>query len=279
MPVKKHKPTSPGRRRYTTVSGEPLSEAKPPRHLLTSKKKSAGRNVNGHITVRHRGGGHRKLLREVDFRRTKDGVPGTVADIQYDPGRSANVALLHYADGDKRLILCPVGLRRGDSVVSGPEAPIRVGNALPLENIPVGTVVHNVELTPGKGGQLARSAGAQAQLVAREGKFAHIKLPSGEVRLVAAVCRATIGQVGNVDHENVSLGKAGRRRLMGRRPHVRGVAMNPVDHPHGGGEGKAGIGRPRTGPVSPWGWQTLGKRTRRRQTSDKLIVRRRPKKR
>ncbi len=279
MPIKTYKPTSPGRRQYTTVVGEAVSRAKPPKGLLKSKGKSAGRNVNGHITVRHRGGGHRRVVRQVDFRRDKDDVPGTVADIQYDPGRSANVALVHYADGEKRLILCPVGLRRGDRVVSGPRAPIRVGNALPLENIPLGTVVHNVELTPGRGGQLARSAGAEAQLVAREGKYAHVKLPSGEVRLVPSACRATIGQVGNVDHENVSLGRAGRRRLMGRRPHVRGAAMNPKDHPHGGGEGKAGIGRPRTGPVSPWGWQTLGKKTRRRKPSDRLIVRRRPKKR
>ncbi|MFQ6130850.1 MAG: 50S ribosomal protein L2 [Armatimonadota bacterium] len=277
MPIKKYKATSPGRRFYTSVTGEGLSRAEPERSLIKGKKRHAGRNRRGKITVRRRGGGGRRRLREVDFRRDKDGVPAKVADIQYDPGRSAHLALLHYADGEKRYIVLPVGLKRGDRVLSGPQAPIRVGNALPLENIPVGTVVHNVELEPGRGAQLARSAGAEAQIAAKEGRYAHVRLPSGEVRLIHARCRATIGQVGNVDHESVVLGKAGRARHLGRRPRVRGSAMNPVDHPHGGGEGKAGIGRKRSGPVSPWGKQTLGKKTRHKRPSDKLIVRRRRK--
>jgi len=275
MPIKKHKATSPGRRFYTTVVGEQLSRAEPERSLLKGKKRFAGRNRHGQITVRRRGGGTRRRLRDVDFKRDKDGVPAKVADIQYDPGRSAHLALLHYADGEKRYIILPAGLQRGDQVISGAQAPIRVGNALPLENIPVGTTVHNVELEPGKGAQLARSAGAEAQVAAKEGKYAHVRLPSGEVRLILAGCRATIGQVGNVEHESEALGKAGRRRHMGRRPKVRGVAMNPVDHPHGGGEGKAGIGLKRSGPVSPWGKPTLGKKTRRNKRSDKLILRRR----
>ncbi|MFQ6099375.1 MAG: 50S ribosomal protein L2, partial [Armatimonadota bacterium] len=228
---------------------------------------------SGRVTVRHRGGGHRRKIRNVDFKRDKDGIPAKVASIQYDPNRSAHIALLHYADGEKRYILAPVGLSVGDRVMSGPRAPIRPGNALPLENMPLGSIIHNIELEPGKGGQLARSAGAEAQLVAREGKFAHVKLPSGEVRLIPCACRATVGQVGNVDHENVVLGKAGRRRLQGWRPATRGTVMNPVDHPHGGGEGKAPIGRP--GPVTPWGKPTLGAKTRKRKRSDKFILRRR----
>ena len=273
MPIKKYKPTTPSRRTYTTVVGDGTTGGRPPKRLVRSKAKTAGRNHSGRVSVRHRGGGHRKRVRVIDFKRNKDGVPATVASIQYDPGRSARIALLHYSDGEKRYIVAPLGLTIGQRVVSGPDAPIRLGNALPLENIPVGSTVHNVELQPGRGAQLARSAGTSAQLMAREGKFAHLRLPSGEVRLVPARCRATIGQVGNVDHENVTLGSAGRSRRMGRRPHVRGSAMNPVDHPHGGGEGKAGIGHP--GPLSPWGKPTLGARTRGKKPSDKYIVRRR----
>jgi large subunit ribosomal protein L2 len=273
MPIKKHKPTSAGRRFYTTLVDDGVTGGKPEKRLVARRKTQAGRNNSGRVTVRHRGGGHRQKVRIVDFRRDKDGVPAKVAGIQYDPGRSARLALLHYADGEKRYILAPVGVGVGDRVMSGPRAPIRPGNALALENIPLGTVIHNIELEPGKGAQLVRSAGAQAQLVAREGKFAHVKLPSGEVRLIPAACRATIGQVGNVDHENVALGTAGRRRLKGWRPANRGVAMNPRDHPHGGGEGKAPIGRP--GPVTPWGKPTLGAKTRKSKPSDKLILRRR----
>jgi len=273
MPIKKYKPTTPSRRTHTSIQGDGTTGGKPPKKLVRTKAKTAGRNRAGRVTVRHRGGGHRKRVRQVDFRRNKDGVPATVAGIQYDPGRSARIALLHYADGEKRYIVAPLGLMVGQSVMSGPDAPIELGNALPLENIPLGAVVHNIELQPGRGAQLARSAGTAAQLLAREGKFAHLRLPSGEVRLVPARCRATIGQVGNVEHENVTLGSAGRARRMGRRPHVRGSAMNPVDHPHGGGEGKAPIGHP--GPLSPWGKPTLGARTRGKKPSDKYIVRRR----
>jgi large subunit ribosomal protein L2 len=273
MPIKKYKPTTPARRQYTSVEGDGTTGGKPPKHLVHTKAKRAGRNRDGRITVRHRGGGHRKRVRRVDFRRDKDGIPATVASIQYDPGRSARIALLHYADGERRYIIAPLGLTVGQRVLSGPDAPVRPGNALPLENIPLGAVVHNIELQPGKGGQLARSAGTSAQVLAREGKFAHLRLPSGEVRLVPARCRATIGQVGNVEHENVALGSAGRVRRMGRRPHVRGSAMNPVDHPHGGGEGKAPIGHP--GPLTPWGKPTLGAKTRRKKPSDKYVVRRR----
>lgn len=274
MPVKKYKPTSPARRFYTSIQGDGTTGGKPPKGLVHTKATRAGRSRNGRISVRHRGGGgHRKRVRHIDFKRDKDGIPAKVAGIQHDPGRSARIALLHYADGERRYMVAPLGLRVGQQVVSGSDAPIRVGNALPLENIPLGTVVHNVELQPGKGGQLARSAGAAAQLVAREGKFAHLRLPSGEVRLVPARCRATVGQVGNVEHESITLGSAGRARRMGRRPHVRGSAMNPVDHPHGGGEGKAPIGHP--GPLSPWGKPTLGARTRGKKPSDKYIVRRR----
>jgi len=274
MPVKEHKPTSPGQREHVGLVRSDLSKAGPERTLTRGKTKKAGRNVRGKITVRHQGGGHKRRLRDIDFRRDKDGVPAKVAAIEYDPNRSANIALLHYADGEKRYIIAPDGLRPGQQVVSGPEAPVRPGNCLPLERIPVGTVVHCVELTPEKGAQLARSAGAGAQYMAREGRHATLRLPSGETRLVDARCRATVGRVGNADHSNVSLGKAGRKRWQGVRPAVRGSVMNPVDHPHGGGEGKAPIGK--DSPRSPWGKRTLGKRTRKKNNpTDKFIVRRR----
>ena len=274
MPVKTYKPTTPGLRQRVSSTFEELTKKKPEKRLVVSKKRSAGRNSQGRITVRHRGGGARKLVRIVDFKRDKDGVPGKVSAIEYDPGRSARLALITYADGDKRYILAPVGLQVGDMIVSGPDADIKPGNALPLDNIPTGTFVHNVELFPGKGGQLARAAGAQVQLMAKEGGYALLRLASGEQRRVPVACKATIGQVGNVEHENEVLGKAGRKRHRGWRPSVRGVAMNPVDHPHGGGEGKAPVGMP--GPVTPWGKPTLGARTRKRnKASDKLIVKRR----
>ncbi|MBT9258964.1 MAG: 50S ribosomal protein L2 [Clostridiales bacterium] len=274
MPIKHFKPTSPGRRQMTVIYGEADRKARPLKRLLRYLPASAGRNHQGRITVRHRARGHKRRYRQIDFVRRKDGVPARVAQIEYDPNRTAFVALLHYADGDKRYILAPAGLKPGDVVMSGPDADIRPGNALPLSHIPVGTIIHNIELYPGKGGQLARAAGAEAQLVAKEGDWAHVKLPSGEVRLVRLECRATIGQVSNIDHENRKLGKAGRARWLGRRPAVRGSAMNPVDHPHGGGEGKAPIGRP--SPVSPWGKPTLGKRTRKKNhPTDRFIIRRR----
>ncbi len=276
MPIKKFKPTTPGRRFQTVVTGEVLSESKPPKHLVRGKHSSGGRNSNGRISVRFRGGGHKRKYRLIDFKRAKDGIPAKVASIEYDPNRSANIALLHYADGEKRYILAPLGLKIGQTVLSGPRAPARAGNALPLANIPLGTLIHNIELEPGRGGQLVRSAGTAAQVLAKEGNYAHVRLPSGEVRLIALACRATMGQVGNIDHANVSIGKAGRTRWRGHRPHVRGVVMNPVDHPHGGGEGKAPIGR--KSPVSPWGKPTLGVRTRKvNKESDKYIVRRRRK--
>lgn len=274
MPVKTYKPTTPGLRQRVSSTFEEITKKEPEKRLVVSKKRSAGRNSQGRITVRHRGGGARKLVRIVDFKRDKDGVPGKVSAIEYDPGRSARLALITYADGDKRYILAPVGLQVGDMIVSGPDADIKPGNALPLDNIPTGTFVHNVELFPGKGGQLARAAGAQVQLMAKEGGYALLRLASGEQRRVPVACKATIGQVGNVEHENEVLGKAGRKRHRGWRPSVRGVAMNPVDHPHGGGEGKAPVGMP--GPVTPWGKPTLGARTRKRnKASDKLIVKRR----
>jgi len=274
LPVKSYKPTTPGLRQRTSSTFEEITKKEPEKRLVVSKKRSAGRNSQGRITVRHRGGGARKLVRIVDFKRDKDGVPGKVSAIEYDPGRSARLALIKYADGDKRYILAPVGLQVGDMIVSGPDADIKPGNALPLDNIPTGTFVHNVELFPGKGGQLARAAGAQVQLMAKEGGYALLRLASGEQRRVPVACKATIGQVGNVEHENEVLGKAGRKRHRGWRPSVRGVAMNPVDHPHGGGEGKAPVGMP--GPVTPWGKPTLGARTRKRnKASDKLIVKRR----
>ena len=271
MPIRKFKPTSPGHR-FRTVSGfDDVTRSEPEKSLTKSLKKTGGRNNKGRITTRHQGGGHKRLYREIDFKRTKDGVPARVAAIEYDPNRSARIALLHYADGAKSYILAPARITVGARVESGPGADIRPGNALPLANIPTGTLVHNVELKPGRGGQMARSAGAGVQLVAKDGGFATLRLPSGEMRRVTLTCRATVGQVGNVDHENVSSGKAGRNRWLGKRPTVRGSAMNPVDHPHGGGEGKSKGGRH---PVTPWGVPTLGKRTRRKhKESDKLIVR------
>jgi large subunit ribosomal protein L2 len=272
MPIRHYKPTSPGRRFQTVSTFEEITVTKPERSLLRPIKKTGGRNSYGRITSRHRGGGHKRRYRLIDFKRNKDGVPAKVASIEYDPNRSARVALLHYADGEKRYILAPVGLRVGDTVTSGPQAEIRPGNALALQDIPLGMTVHNVELLPGKGGQLARSAGTSIQLMAREGKYAQLRLTSGEMRLVLAACRATIGQVGNVERENISIGKAGRSRWLGKRPRVRGVAMNPVDHPHGGGEGKTSGGRH---PVTPWGVPTKGYKTRRNKRTSRFIVRRR----
>jgi large subunit ribosomal protein L2 len=271
MAVKKHKPTSPGRRFATWNDNAEVTKAEPEKSLVEGLKKSGGRNTHGRITSRHRGGGAKRKYRKIDFKRQKDGVPAKVAAIEYDPNRSANIALLHYADGAKAYILAPARLQAGATVESGPKADIRPGNALPLENIPTGTLVHNVELKPGRGGQIARSAGAGIQLVAKDEGYGVLRLPSGELRRVTLTCRATIGQVGNVDHENISGGKAGRSRWRGKRPTVRGSAMNPVDHPHGGGEGKSKGGRH---PVTPWGVPTLGKRTRsKHKESDRMIVR------
>jgi len=276
MGIKKYRPTSPGRRFMSVSTFEEITTDKPEKSLLVPLKKKAGRNNQGRITVRHRGGGHKRMYRIIDFKRNKDGVPAKVATIEYDPNRSARIALLHYLDGEKRYIIAPHGLKVGDVVMSGEDVDIRVGNALPLRSIPVGTIIHNIELRPGHGGQLARAAGASAQLMAKEGDYAQVRLASGEVRKIRLECRATIGQVGNLDHENITLGKAGRSRWLGRRPTVRGSAMNPVDHPHGGGEGKAPIGR--KSPMSPWGKPTLGKKTRKKNhPTDKYIVRRRTK--
>lgn len=274
MGIKKYKPTSPGRRSMTVSTFEEITKTTPEKSLVTSLSKNGGRNTYGRITVRHQGGGEKRKYRIIDFKRDKDGIKATVNAIEYDPNRSANIALLYYADGEKRYILAPNGLKVGDIVESGESADIKVGNCLSLENIPVGTVIHNIELKAGKGAQMARSAGVFVQLMAKEGKYATLRMPSGEVRVVRKECRATIGQVGNLDHENISIGKAGRTRHMGIRPTVRGVVMNPVDHPHGGGEGKAPIGRP--APVTPWGKPTLGYKTRKKnKTSDKYITRRR----
>ena len=277
MPIKKFKPTSPGRR-HAILNRPEVSKEGPEKSLLAGKaKKTGGRNNTGRMTVRHIGGGHKRLYRIIDFRRDKDTVPAKVARLEYDPNRSANIALLHYVDGEKRYILAPLGLGPGDVIESGPDADIKPGNALPLRAIPTGTVIHNVELKPGRGGQLSRAAGAGAQLVAKEGNLGHVRLPSGETRLVPLDCRATIGQVGNVEHENQVSGKAGRSRRMGIRPTVRGTVMNPADHPHGGGEGKSSIGRH---PVTPWGKPAKGKKTRKKgKYSDKYIVRRRKKRR
>ncbi|OTA42249.1 MAG: 50S ribosomal protein L2 [Symbiobacterium thermophilum] len=277
MGIKHFKPTSPGIRQMTVHTFEELTSTRPEKSLLERLTKKAGRNVYGRITVRHRGGGHKRMYRIIDFKRNEfDGIPAKVVSIEYDPNRTCRIALVCYANGAKRYILHPVGLNVGDTIVSGPGADIKVGNALPLENIPVGTIVHNVELYPGRGGQIARSAGAYAQIMAKEGRYALLRLPSGEQRKVLLACRATIGQVGNLEHENIVIGKAGRSRHMGIRPRVRGSAMNPVDHPHGGGEGKAPIGRP--GPVTPWGKPTLGYKTRKpNKKSDRLIVSRRTK--
>jgi large subunit ribosomal protein L2 len=269
MPTKSFKPVTPSRRFMTVVTREGISKDGPEKSLVEGKPRSGGRNNKGHITIRFRGGGHKRLYRVLDFRRDKKGVPARVAAIEYDPNRSARIALLHYKDGEKRYILAPVGLEVGQTVVSGPEADIRPGNALPLENIPAGTTIHNIELRPGKGGQMVRSAGAAAQLVSKEGGMALIKLPSGEVRRVPSNCYATVGQVGNLDHENESLGKAGRKRWLGRRPHNRGVSMNPIDHPHGGGEGRTSGGRH---PVTPWGQPTRGYKTRNNKRTDRFIV-------
>jgi large subunit ribosomal protein L2 len=274
MGIRKYKPTSPGRRFQTVATFEELTRRVPEKSLLRAQKKSGGRNSAGRMTIRHRGGGHKRRYRQIDFRRDKRGVPSVVHSIEYDPNRSARIALLHYRDGEKRYILWPKGLAVGDMVEAGENSDIKPGNALPLGRITLGTLVHNIELREGKGGQLARSAGTYCQLQAKEGGFAHLRLPSGEVRRVPLRCYATVGEVGNADHENVSMGKAGRSRWLGRRPKVRGVAMNPVDHPHGGGEGKAGQGNPH--PVSPWGQPTKGHKTRRRgKSSDRLIVKRR----
>ena len=273
MAIKKHKPTSAARRFVSTATFEEITTNKPEKSLLAPKKKHAGRNSYGRITVRHQGGGNRQKYRIIDFKRNKDGIPAKVATIEYDPNRTAYIALLNYADGEKRYILAPLGLQVGDTVMSGKDAEIKVGNTLPLELIPLGSTIHNIEYQAGKGGQIARSAGTSVQLMAKEGKYATLKMPSGEMRKVLLTCRATLGTVGNIDHELVSIGKAGRKRHMGVRPTVRGVVMNPVDHPHGGGEGKAPIGRP--GPVTPWGKPTLGHKTRKRnKASNKLIVKR-----
>jgi large subunit ribosomal protein L2 len=272
MPIKVYKPTTPGRRNMSVLTYEEITKEEPEKSLIEPLKKHAGRNNRGVITTRHRGGGNKRFYRIIDFRRDKWGIPAKVAAIEYDPNRTAFIALLHYADGEKRYILAPLGLKVGDVVQSGPGAPIRVGNALPLRDIPLGTLVHNVELYPGRGGQLARAAGAVAQVVAKVDNYVHLRLPSGEIRMVHADCMATIGQVGNLDHQNVSIGKAGRKRHMGWRPTVRGSAMTPRDHPHGGGEGKAPRGMP---PKTPWGKPALGKRTRRNKKSDRFIIRRR----
>ncbi len=274
MAIKKYKPTTPGQRGMTVSAFDEITKTTPEKSLTVTLKKHSGRNVRGKITVRHRGGGYRPKYRIIDFRRTKDGVPGRVSAIEYDPNRSANIALIVYADGEKRYIIAPNKLKVGDLIVSGPDADIKVGNALPLKNIPVGTIIHNIELKPGKGGQLVRSAGNGAQLMAKEGNYAQVRLPSGEVRKIRIECRATIGEVGNLDHENIKIGKAGKKRHMGIRPTVRGSVMNPNDHPHGGGEGRAPIGR--KGPVTPWGKPALGLKTRKKnKASDKYIVKRR----
>jgi large subunit ribosomal protein L2 len=274
MAIKHYNPTSPSRRYMTTLTSEEATKKKPEKSLLEPLKNKGGRNSYGRITVRHRGGGTKQKYRIIDFKRDKDGVKAKVAAIEYDPNRTANIALLHYADGEKRYILAPVDLKAGDIVESGKGADIKPGNALPLANIPTGTLVHNIELKPGKGGQLVRSAGNAAQLIAKEGNYAQLRLPSGEVRMVSLNCKATVGQVGNIEHENISIGKAGRKRWMGLRPRVRGVVMNPVDHPHGGGEGKAPIGRPT--PVTPWGKPTLGYKTRdKKKKSNQYIVKKR----
>jgi large subunit ribosomal protein L2 len=271
MPIRRYKPTSPGRRFMSVSTFEEITKTTPEKSLLAPVTKKGGRNNNGRITTRHQGGGHKRRYRIIDFKRLKDGVPAKVAAIEYDPNRSANIALLHYLDGEKAYILAPAQLRVGVMVQSGPDADIKVGNALPLENIPTGTLVHNVELKPGQGAKMARSAGSGIQLVAKDAGYAVLRLPSGEMRRVPLTCRATVGQVGNVDHQNINWGKAGRNRWKGKRPSVRGSAMNPVDHPHGGGEGKSKGGRH---PVTPWGVPTLGKRTRaKHKDSNKLIVR------
>jgi large subunit ribosomal protein L2 len=276
MGIRKFKPTSPALRQMSVSTFEEITKTEPEKSLLVSLNRSSGRNAQGRITIRHRGGGAKRKYRIIDFKRDKDGIPGKVASIEYDPNRTANIALINYADGEKRYIIAPHNLKVGDVIYSGEDADIKVGNALKLKDIPVGTTVHNVELKPGKGAQLARSAGAEAQLMGKEGKYAQLRLPSGEFRLVPIECRATIGQVGNIDHEIITIGKAGRKRHMGIRPTVRGSAMNPVDHPHGGGEGRAPIGLP--SPMTPWGKPALGYKTRKKnKKSNQYIIRRRTK--
>lgn len=274
MPTKSFKPTTPARRYMTVSTFEEITKNDPEKALLSKQKKHAGRNSYGRITVRHQGGGNRQKYRTIDFKRDKEGIPAKVSSIEYDPNRTANIALLFYKDGEKRYILAPNGLKVGDTIESGANADIKPGNSLKLANVPVGSIIHNIELKPGKGAQIVRTAGASAQLMAKEGKYAQVRLPSGEVRMVMQECKATIGQVGNIDHENISIGKAGRKRWMGIRPTVRGVVMNPCDHPHGGGEGKSPIGRP--SPVTPWGKPTLGYKTRKKnKATDKYIVKKR----
>ncbi len=275
MPVKKYKPVTPGQRGMTGYTFEEITKSTPERALLVAQRKQGGRNVHGRVTVRHRGGGARRYIRIVDFKRDKRDIPARVAAIEYDPNRTARLALLFYADGEKRYIVAPLDLKVGDTVMAGATAEIRTGNSLPISNIPVGTLIHNIEVRSGKGGQMVRSAGGAAQMLAKEGDFAQIRMPSGEVRLIPQVCYATIGQVGNLDHSNIKLGKAGRKRHKGIRPTVRGTAMSPRDHPHGGGEGRQPIGL--AGPKSPWGKPTLGKKTRRNKRTDQYIVRRRSK--
>ena len=274
MGIKTFRPYTPSRRNMTTLTNDEITKTTPEKSLLAKKKKNAGRNSYGRITVRHQGGGNRQKYRIVDFKRKKDDMPATVVGIEYDPNRTSNIALIKYEDGTLSYILAPVGLKDGDTVVSGKNADIRVGNCLPIENIPVGTLIHNIELNPGQGGKMVRTAGGEAQLMAKEGEYAHIRLPSGEMRLVLTRCRATIGTIGNAEHINIKLGKAGRKRHMGIRPTVRGSVMNPVDHPHGGGEGKAPVGH--AGPMTPWGKPALGYKTRKKnKKSDKLITKRR----
>ncbi|MDE6188899.1 MAG: 50S ribosomal protein L2 [Clostridia bacterium] len=272
MAIKRYKPTSPARRFMTVSAFTEITTTVPEKSLLETQSKSGGRNATGRITVRHIGGGNRRKYRIIDFKRNKDNIPAKVASIEYDPNRSANIALLIYADGEKRYIIAPLGLQKGDTVMSGENADIKTGNTLPLEKIPVGTVIHNIEMHPGKGGQIARSAGNSAQLMAKEGKYATLRLPSGEMRYLPIKCKATIGQVGNLEHEIISIGKAGRKRHMGVRPTVRGVVMNPCDHPHGGGEGKSPIGMP--SPVTPWGKPAMGYKTRKKNKSNKFIIKR-----
>ena len=274
MGIKRFRPYTPSRRNMTVSTFDEITKKTPEKSLLVSKKKNSGRNAYGRITVRHQGGGNRQKYRIIDFKRNKVDMPATVVGIEYDPNRSANIALIQYEDGEKAYILAPVGLKDGDKVVSGDKADIKPGNCMKIENIPVGTMIHNIELNPGQGGKLVRAAGQEAQLMAKEGKYAHVRLPSGEMRLIMAVCKATIGTVGNTDHENIKLGKAGRTRHMGIRPTVRGSVMNPVDHPHGGGEGKAPVGH--AGPMTPWGKPALGYKTRKKnKKSDKMITKRR----
>jgi len=277
MPIKVYKPTSPGRRGMTGYSFEEITKSEPERSLIREKRGKSGRNVTGHVTVRHRGGGHKRNLRIIDFKRDKHGIPAKVAAIEYDPNRTARIALLHYVDGEKRYILAPLGLKVGDTLMSGPSAPLKEGNALPLRNIPIGSLIHAIELESGRGAQMVRSAGTSAQLIGRENKFAQIRLPSGEMRMVREECMATMGQVGNVDHSNIKIGKAGRKRWMGWRPTVRGSAMDPRSHPHGGGEGRSPIGMP--GPKTPWGKPAMGYKTRKNHRTDQFIIRRRGKKR